>query len=248
MPECITNNSTNGKPIKYIPPARFGTETFFLLVFAFLLLSTIAFILLNNLEVCKKELAAATVIEGNEYYYENEDRQDVVTGEIPDNVLNISTFNYVKLLTAMFLIGFFGNGIFPGLQSYSSLPYGFLIYHLVASLASIGNAIGSFIAQFVPHTSIRILDFQIVIVIVIGVYIFYASAKSPFPPFLDTQFGPVFMVRKKQTLFRRRNIFLTVQFIFTCFFSSTDHKLDVLHRYSKLHENINCHHFSLSRR
>lgn len=197
VPECITNNSTNGKPIKYIPPARFGTETFFLLVFAFLLLSTIAFILLNNLEVCKKELAAATVIEGNEYYYENEDRQDVVTGEIPDNVLNISTFNYVKLLTAMFLIGFFGNGIFPGLQSYSSLPYGFLIYHLVASLASIGNAIGSFIAQFVPHTSIRILDFQIVIVIVIGVYIFYASAKSPFPPFLDTQFGPVFMVRKK---------------------------------------------------
>ena len=194
VPECIPSNSTDGKPIKYIPPARFGTQTFFLLVFAFLLLSTVAFILLNSLEVCKKELAAGTVMEGNKYYYENEDRHDVATGEIPDNVLNLSTFNYVKLLSAMVLIGFFGNGIFPGLQSFSSLPYGFLIYHLVATLASIGNAIGSFVAQFVPHTSIRILDFLIVIVIAIGVYIFYAAAKSPFPPFLNTEFGPIFMV------------------------------------------------------
>ncbi|XP_055325666.1 riboflavin transporter 2-like isoform X2 [Sitodiplosis mosellana] len=192
VPECIPD--TDGKLIKYIPPARFGTQTFFLLVFGLLLISTIAFILLNKMEVCKKELAAGIVMEGNEYYYENEDRHDVATGEVPENVLNLSTFNYVKLLSAMVLIGFFGNGIFPGLQSYSSLPYGFLIYHLVASLASIGNAIGSFIAQFVPHTSIRILDFLIVIVIVLGVYIFYAAVKNPFPPFLHTEFGPVFMI------------------------------------------------------
>lgn len=191
VPECITNNGTT---TKYIPPARFGTQTFFILVFALLLISTIAFILLNNLDVCKKELAAGTVMEGNEYYYENEDKHDVATGEIPDNVLNLSTFNYVKLLLAMVLIGFFGNGIFPGLQSYSSLPYGFLIYHLVASLASIGNALGSFVAQFVSHTSIRILDFLIVIVIAIGVFIFYAAAKSPFPPFINTTFGPINMV------------------------------------------------------
>lgn len=137
VPECIPNNSTNGPEfIKYIPPARFGTQTFFLLVSAFLVVSTIAFILLNNLDVCKKELAAGTVIDGNEYYYENEDRHDIATGKIPENVLNLSHFNYVKLLLAMVLIGFFGNGIFPGLQSYSSLPYGFLIYHLVASLGT----------------------------------------------------------------------------------------------------------------
>lgn len=194
--ECIPSNWTDGKSVKYIPPARFGTQTFFLLVFAILVLSTVAFILLNSLEVCKKELAAGTVMEGNEYYYENKNRHVVATGEIPDNVLYLSKFNYAKLLSTMVLIGFFGNGIFPGLQSFSSLPNGFLIYHLVATLASIGNAIGSFVAQFVPHTSIRILDslIVIVIVIVIGVYIFYAAAKSPFPPFLNTEFGSIFMV------------------------------------------------------
>lgn len=198
VPECIPNNSTDGSSlIKYIPPAQFGTKTFFLLVFGFLFVSLIAFILLNNLNVCKKELAAATVMDGNEYYYENEDRHDIVTGEIPDNVINLSRFNFIKLLAMMALvIGFFGNGIFPGLQSYSSLPYGFLIYHLVASLASIGNAIGSFAAHFLPHTSIRILDYLIAIDIVIGIYIFYAAAKSPNPPLLNTPFGPILMVNE----------------------------------------------------
>lgn len=215
VPECIPSNSTDGKPIKYISPARFGTQTFFLLVFAFLFISLIAFILLNNLEVCKKELAAATVMEGNEYYYDNEDRHDVATGKIPDNVLNLSTFNYVKLLSTMaIVIGFFGNGIFPGLQSYSSLPYGFLIYHLVASLASIGNALGSFVAQFVPHTSIRILDCLIVIVIAIGVYVFYAAARSPSPPFLDTKFGPIFMVSpKNQKMSKNKSNFFSKIFL-----------------------------------
>lgn len=94
--ECIPPNSTtihsnNGiNFIKHIPSVRFGTKTFFLLVALFLILCTIAFVLLNNLDVCKSELAAGIAIDGNEYYYDNEDRRDVVTGQIPDNVLNLS--------------------------------------------------------------------------------------------------------------------------------------------------------------
>lgn len=201
-PECIPSNSTTIHPInginviKHIPSARFGTKTFFLLVTLFLILCTIAFVLLNNLDVCEKELAAGIAIDGNEYYYDNEDRHDVVTGQIPDNVLNLSTFNYIKLLTAIILIGFFGNGIFPGLQPFASLPYGYSIYHLVASFASIGNAIGSFIAQIVSHTSIRILDILNAIVIIIGVYIFYAAVKSPYPPLLNTDFNENYALHK----------------------------------------------------
>lgn len=53
--ECVRNNSTIGPPwIKKVPTPNFGTQTFFLLVFAMLVVCTIAFILLNNLEVCKK--------------------------------------------------------------------------------------------------------------------------------------------------------------------------------------------------
>lgn len=197
VPQCIPTNNSTDELIKYIPPANFGTRTFFLLVFLLLLIATIAFILLNNLDVCKKELAAATVLDGNEYYYEDEDRHDVVTGNIPENVLNLSKWNLVKLLLTMALvIGFFGNGIFPGIQSYSSLPYGFLIYHLVATLTSIGNAIGSIVAQFVPHTSLRILDWTISSVIVLGIFIFCTAIMSPNPPFRDTAIGPILVVSK----------------------------------------------------
>lgn len=189
--ECPSNNSTNAIDG---PPPNFGTQTFFLLVFSILVFCTIAFLLLNNLNVCRKQFAPGTVIDGNEYYYNNDDKHDVVTGDVPENVLNLSTFNYIKVIIAIILIGFFGNGIFPGLQPFSSLPYGFNTYHLVASLVAVGNAAGGFIAQFVPHTSIRILDAMTAIVVAIGGYIFYAAACSPYPPFLDTSFGPALMV------------------------------------------------------
>lgn len=53
--ECVPNNSTTGPSfIKKIPTPNFGPQTFFLLVFAMLVICTIAFIMLNNLEVCKK--------------------------------------------------------------------------------------------------------------------------------------------------------------------------------------------------
>lgn len=191
--ECPTKNSTNSTNE---PSPKFSTQIFFFLVFSIIAICTIAFFLLNTLEACKKQFAPGTVIDGNEYYYNNEDKHDIITGYVPENVLNLSTFNFAKIIIAIILIGFFGNGIFPGLQLFSSQPYGFDTYHLVASLVAIGNAAGGFVAQFVPHTSIRILDLMTAIVVAIGAYIFYAAACSPYPPFLDTKFGPGLMVGK----------------------------------------------------
>lgn len=196
-PECIANNSTDGPPFtKFVPPPRFDSTIFFLIVFAFLVLCTIAFILLNNLDVCKKEFASGTVVDGNEYHYNIEDRHDAVAGEIPRNVLNLSTFNYVKLLSAIFLIGFFGNGIFPGMTTYAVLPYGYFTFHLATTLNNVGNTIGSLTGQFVQHTSLRILDIMMVLVIIIGTYIFYLATQSPIPPLQNTTIGSVLIVSR----------------------------------------------------
>lgn len=200
--ECVPNNSTGGPPfIKKVPTPNFGTQTFFLLVFAMLVVCTIAFIMLNNLEVCKKEYAPGHALISNEFYYNDEDRHDIVTGEIPENVLNLSTYNYVKLLLALFLIGFFGNGIFPGLMSYSSYPYGAQAYHLAVTLANVGNTIGSLVAQFVPHTSFIILDAMITVVIITGAFIFFISTQSPNPPLVHTNAGSVMIVSIELNLY-----------------------------------------------
>lgn len=218
-PECIKNNSTDGPEfIKYLPPPRFGTKTFFLLVFVALVVCTVAFILLNTLNVCKEEFAPGTVFDGNKYIYNAEDQHDIATGEIPENVLNLSPVSYFKLLLAIFLIGFFGNGIFPGLMSFSSLPYGYVTYHLAVTLANFGNSIGSLTAQFVKHTSIMILDAMVCVVVIIGVYIFYVSTQSPNPPFVNTQFGSVLIVSANKR-FQRSSIYIRINSSFKSFYS-----------------------------
>lgn len=134
------------------------------------------------------------MLVSNEFYYNDEDRHDIVTGHVPENVLNLSQFNYFKLLLALFLIGFFGNGIFPGLMSYSSYPYSAQAYHLAVTLANVGNSIGSIVAQFVPHCSFAILDTMVGVVVITGAYIFFIAAQSPNPPFVHTTFGSVMIV------------------------------------------------------
>lgn len=124
-----------------------------------------------HLFVGKKEYAPGHALIINEFYYNEDDRHDIATGSIPENVLNLSKLNFFKLLLALFLIGFFGNGIFPGLMSYSSYPYGGQAYHLAVTLANVGNSIGSIVAQFVPHTSFIILDAMMGVVVITGAYI-----------------------------------------------------------------------------
>lgn len=112
-PECIPNNSTEGPAfIKYLPPPLFGTRLYFILVFVILVLGTIAFILLNNLSVCKKQYAAGTIGIGNEFHYEKkaEAGHDDDGQKIPNDVLNLSTFNYAFLMAAVVGLSGLGNG------------------------------------------------------------------------------------------------------------------------------------------
>lgn len=193
--ECIPNNSTTGPAlIKKPPTPNFGTSTFFMVVFAMLVICTIAFILLSSLDVCKREFAPGHALVSNEFYYNNEDRYDTATGRVPENVLHLSTLNYAKLLLALFLIGFFGNGIFPGLMSYSSYPYGAQAYHLAVTLDNIGNTIGSLLPEFVPHTSFVILDAMNAVVIATGAFIFFIALHGSNPPLVHTTAGSIMIV------------------------------------------------------
>lgn len=123
-----------------------------------------------------------------------EDRHDIATGLIPENVLNLSKFNFLKLLLALFLIGFFGNGIFPGLMSYSSYPYGAQAYHLAVTLANVGNSIGSIVAQFVNHTSFIILDAMMIVVVITGAFILFIAIESSNAPLVNTVYGSLMIV------------------------------------------------------
>lgn len=195
-PECIPNNSTDGPEfVKYISPPLFGIELYFIIVFVILVVCTIAFILLNNLSVCKNEYAAGTIETGNKYHYDKKDDESQEHDEnVPENVLNLSVFNYVFLMAAVVGLSGLGNGILPGLMSYSCLPYGNVTYHLAVTLAAIAQPCSGLVAMFLPHTSIRVIRFLSFIGTILAVYIFYIATQSPSPPLQHSVIGYIIIV------------------------------------------------------
>lgn len=197
--ECIpVKNSTDGsiKLTKHTPDPRFDTRLYFLLVFVIMLIGTIAFILLNKLDVCKKEYARGTFGSGNEYHYDDENADNSEYKEnIPDDVRHLSSFNYCFLILAIVSLNILANGIFPGIVTYVGLPYGNNIYHLCVTLAAIGNPLAGLLAVILPHTSIRVIRILTLTQAILAVYILYIATQSPSPPLQHSVFGSILIVR-----------------------------------------------------
>lgn len=215
--ECrLLNVTETGQEIyeKIVPPPLFGTGAFFLFVFAMMVLSFVGFLLLDRLNLSKKQYAAVQVGYGNNYVYERETKTVPVTSETEckghvhnnsleatDKVSNdlapeISTGTYTFLLLLIGTISFFANGIFNSIQSYSCLPYGGQAYHLSATLSVIANPLACFLAIFLPHTSLRSILTLTGLAGLLTVYVFITAAMSPFPPLHNTTAGGVIVVCK----------------------------------------------------
>lgn len=198
MGECVPNNSSVGPAmIEYFSPPRFETRLFFLLVFAMMVVSATAFTLLNTLPLCKREFAQGTVRNGNDYSYEKNgtaeedkfvERRD--TAEM--NVVSAGQYKYLMLL--MGAVSLIGSGIFPGIQSFSCIPYGQQAYHLSVTFSSIANPVACFLAIFFNHSSIRHITVLTVLATVIGAYLFTTALMSPTPPLAGTVIGEVLVV------------------------------------------------------
>uniref|UniRef100_A0A1B0GK16 Riboflavin transporter n=1 Tax=Lutzomyia longipalpis TaxID=7200 RepID=A0A1B0GK16_LUTLO len=198
--QCVLRNTTDGgqEYELYTPPPRFGTAQFFAFVTTFMVVSLGAFVLLENLSVCKKEYAAVKIDRGNKYTYDesskiNESGEQLTLQE-DSGFTNLSVTTYRALLVLMGIICMFGNGIFPSIQSYSCLPYGNIAYHLTVTLSSIANPLACFLAVFLPHTSIRMISILSSIATAIGVYAVATAVMSPSPPLLGNIGGEILVV------------------------------------------------------
>lgn len=214
---CIINNNTgNYEPVT--PPPRFGVQSFYLFVFTVFVISTTAFILLDNHPRFKGEYAAKRIKHGNDYKYDPEpstsqggdtntsstavtvsNQMIVVEPETPNKVLSLN--NYIYLLILLGFICMLINGIVPSVQSYSCLPYGNVAYHLAVTLSAIANPTACFLAFFVPHKSIRLIFSLTIISMIFAGYAFMTTLISP-PPFTGTWFGEFAVVSKFYILFK----------------------------------------------
>lgn len=67
--ECIPDAET-GALVQYTPPARFDSDVFFYCIFALMVVSGVAFVLLDRLRLCRREYASVTIRHGNDYNYD----------------------------------------------------------------------------------------------------------------------------------------------------------------------------------
>lgn len=195
--KCITNNSTDGPAfIKEIPKPLFEPSIFILIVFVITIMSTLAFFLLNSLAICRNEPAAGAALHGNDYRYDKFEKDREGNVPIPDDVKNLSRFNFVYLIATEAALNCIRNGLFPGLQIYSSLPYGDWSYHLTVNLSAISNPIACSVAMLVPRTSISRIRRLSGCSIILAVYIVFTALKSPNPSLIHSIIGPILIVSK----------------------------------------------------
>lgn len=155
--------------------------------------------MLNKLKMCKKEYAAGIINYGNDYSYDRSktiDSNDKTVRADEDDHKELSSFTYKYLMIVMAIVSLIGSGVFPGIQSYSCLPYGYRSYHLTATLTAIANPVACFLAVFLKHTSVRFISYYFFLAAVLTAYILTTAVlKPPSMPLIGEYSGEVLIVR-----------------------------------------------------
>lgn len=172
----IENNTSQG---------RFSPRYYFLGTFVMLIISLIAFLLLENLRLVESEKVSRDTTDESENI-----------SECTKENLNFKLKSSVKIYLYL-LLGFMcllANGFLPGIQSYSSLPYGNLTYHLTVTLSLLANPTACFLAFLFPPSSTKIINWLSMITLVICSYVVYLAFVSPRPPLQYSVFGQVIVI------------------------------------------------------
>lgn len=170
----------NGQTItqKSVINAYFSSSLFFVIIGIIMCASTVSYLCLEYLPICKKEKIKRKPEDDN----------------VNDNVTGVNQHLNVLLLTIQGVIVFFSNGLLPSIQSYSCLPYGYMAYHLATNLSNIANPVACFIAFYTNRTSKTVIYILCSICTVSIMLMLMTALTSPSPPLYKTNTGIILIV------------------------------------------------------
>lgn len=174
---------------KIYEKSLFSPLVFFLIIGCFMIMSTLSFLYLNYFSNLYSKYSLKSDIQ-NAKTHESSDNPK----QTHDVSINISRKFLVILLTVQAVVNSFSNGILPGVQSYSCLPYGTETYHWSVNLNQITGPLVSYIAYFIPLVSSKLLFVSCIIQIICINYELLTAFMSPFPPLVGTTAGSVTIV------------------------------------------------------
>lgn len=203
--ECLPApaNGTPGPPVNF--PERFSASTFFWVLTALLVTSAAAFQGLLQLLPPSPAAAAGGSSPGLQVGAPGTEEEASPLQEPPGQaagtpaspepearrLLSARTACLLGLLAATNALT---NGVLPAVQSFSSLPYGRLAYHLAVVLGSAANPLACFLAMGVLCRSLAGLGGLSLLGVLLGAYLMALAILSPCPPLVGTSAGVVLVV------------------------------------------------------
>lgn len=190
--QCINNNT-----VQYAE-ALFQPRSYFVFIFCMLILSLIAFTLLNKLRVCKDETEIESTIESSETTPLANSTNNNANNEyqsIPTETLNRSSaMGFKYLLVLLGVVSFLVFGFLPGIDPFACEPYGPKTYHLSVICTSIVSPVVFVLGWNVRRPTITTITILFGLSIVLSSYIILTAVESPTPPFVGSTFGMYLIV------------------------------------------------------
>ncbi|XP_076044888.1 solute carrier family 52, riboflavin transporter, member 3-A-like isoform X2 [Oratosquilla oratoria] len=185
---------------------RFSVTTYFFFLFAMMIISALAFALLQNLRSIRRERvdlnisssSAPEVIQTSSPTLDSLESSKSISQLVQDVPVvphrELSTTSFAFLLGILGWACLLANGVLPSIQSYSCGPYGNVAYHLVATLAALANPTAAFLTLLLPRAKPKTLGLLALLGSFFGAYVLATAALSPAPPLVDTDAGSALVI------------------------------------------------------
>eukprot|EP00094_Tigriopus_californicus_P000789 TCALIF_00763-PA protein Name:"Similar to slc52a3a Solute carrier family 52, riboflavin transporter, member 3-A (Danio rerio)" AED:0.04 eAED:0.04 QI:0/0.5/0.4/0.6/1/1/5/1316/520 len=167
------NSFVDYKEVAVYPDPRFSVEVFFVILMVMVIVSAVAFILMNVVPSVRSELVTdqnyiAPTEEAGSYDQvtpSGSGVKDSQSTEAPVSFPSLDSENsdwkarnkFYGFLALQAYLCFISNGAFPSIQTYSCLPFGNVVYHLSVTLNAMANPVMAFMAFFCPCRSSKLL-------------------------------------------------------------------------------------------
>jgi len=101
---------------------------------------------------------------------------------------------FAWLLVVIFVVNAFSNGLLPSTESYTCLPYGYLVYTLAVRLSSVAASLASLSTMFLPRASVKVVFILALLGLIIATFHMFLASQSPNPVLRGSVLGDIIVV------------------------------------------------------
>ncbi|XP_076657526.1 riboflavin transporter 2 [Halictus rubicundus] len=199
--ECTASKNDTTDPSRQ--SLKFSSNDYFLFIFIVLFLSLTSFIMLEYpslVQSTKDRDKSGNTISNERHISISNESNDRKHYQHDNNDKGLVRRTRCYLFILLTVCCFFSNGVFPGIQSYSCLPYGNIAYKLSVTFAQFANPLVCLLAYWFVVSDVKSITYLTIICSAIGSYVMYLALMSPSPPLQDTMLGICLVVIAWTTL------------------------------------------------